>query len=598
MIQWIMGFFGKRGCFYGLICLILALSRGAYPQTQEIIPLSSEIYREMDALYLLRGLGSPSSSRPWTAAEALAALERVDAAGPRLGEQALHDHIAAEISRLPRLALGDSVHLDANFETAFEVYAHTNDRDYVTEPDWLYGYEERKPLFLLSAEMAAGKWFYVFTDLRYGRNRFLEGDIRRDETALPGGMGALIPPQDTFQGGLLFPVWSWAYSRPVLTNVIPRTWDFDFQWPKRAVFAVGGNHWTLNLSRDKIRWGSGHTGNFIIDDHTDYQDFARFSVFTERFKYEWLNVFFISYPYNSGLIDSGGLMEETFRILMAHRLEFRILKSLSFSISENIMYQDRNLNFRYFNPAFIYHNLWDRSRFNAIAQGELEFTFAPGFKVYGQFVIDQLRAPDEDAGQSDAYGVLAGFEHARTLGKGVLTISLEGAYTTPLLYRRDKVDFLMITKNETLGAWESFYVDYIGYPYGGDAAVLQLDAAYLLPGDAVVSARFLGMIHGRMNFFISHNSEGDNTEKANLPDHTPSGGRDQREMTFIASFRGDRKIPQPLSWLNLSTWARLDLITKGNKLMYSRTGIGEDLVYHRGGVSTDLQFTIGLALRL
>jgi hypothetical protein len=584
--------------FLVLVPLVLFSAAGLYPQGQEIIPLSSEIYGELDALYLIQGMAPPSAARPWTVNEALLVLGRIDESLLNSGEASLYDHIASELSRPLRLGLGSLVRLDANMELALEAYTHTNSGDYVNETDWIYGYEERRPLVFLSVETAVGTWFYLFTDIRYGRNRFLEADEYRKADALPGGLGALIPPSDPSSSysppalleELSFPVRSHAYSSYFLTNVSGFS-DFDFQWPKRAVSSAGGGHWNLSLARDRINWGNGHTGNFIVDDHVDFQDFARFSIFTERFRYEWLNVFFMTYPYGLGT-------EESFRILMAHRLEFRFFKSLSLALSESVMYQDGRINLRYFNPAFIFHNQWERSRFNAIAQGELDFTFARGFKAYLQFALDQMRAPAEDDSQSAAWGALAGIEHARLAGAGVFTASLEGAYTTPLLYRRDKVDFLMITRCETVGAWDSFRFDYIGYPYGGDAIVLQLDASWRRPGIGALSARLFGMIHGKMNPFISHNDRGDNTGKANLTGLSPSGGEDKRELTLVSSLRGDRIIPWPLRRLSLSAWAQLDLLLQRNKLMYSLSGTGEDLVYHKDGPSADLQFSLGMGLRL
>jgi hypothetical protein len=562
--------------------------QGGYPQTQEVIPLSSVIYEEMDALYLLKGMGSPSGARPWTVTEIMVMLDRIDPFGLNRVERRLYDHITSDASKPLRLGLDKHTRLDVNLELTFEAYTHTNSTEYVLDTDWIYGYEARKPMALLSLELAVGSFMYIYTDLQYGRNRFLEADLRRDLGALPDGVGAVIPPASTAE--VSFPIRSWAYSKPVLTNFILQTRDFDFSWPKRAIMSVGGKHWNLSLARDKVHWGNGHSGNFVIDDQVDFNDFARYSVFTGRFRYEWLNVFF-PMPYtNNG--------DETFKILMAHRLEFRILKSLTFAISENVMYQDNAFNVRYVNPAFIFHNLNDRSLFNAIAQIELDFTFLPGFNLYTQWVIDQAKAPNEDTSQSDAYGFLVGIEHARGLGPGVLTSSLEGAYTTPLLYRRDIVDFLSVRTYDVIGAGEHVHFDYIGYPFGGDALVLQLDTAYLLPGVGSISARFLGMLHGKMHFFVSHNDEGKNTQKANLDASTPSGREDEQELTFAASLRGNYLIPPVVSWLAISTWAQLDVVVKHNKLMYSESGIGEALLYHKPGIATDLQFTIGVGLKL
>ncbi|HEY9053747.1 MAG TPA: hypothetical protein VIO60_02900, partial [Rectinemataceae bacterium] len=49
--------------------------------SQEMLPLSSPVYEEMDILYLASGLGTPSDSRPWTKTEASLILSRVERRG-------------------------------------------------------------------------------------------------------------------------------------------------------------------------------------------------------------------------------------------------------------------------------------------------------------------------------------------------------------------------------------------------------------------------------------------------------------------------------------------------------------------------------------
>ena len=63
---------------------------------------------------------------------------------------------------------------------------------------------------------------------------------------------------------------------------------------------------------------------------------------------------------------------------MIHTLEFRPIDSLYILISEDLMYRmasDQALDLSFFNPAYIYHNLNNRSIFNAIAY--LEVKWAP-----------------------------------------------------------------------------------------------------------------------------------------------------------------------------------------------------------------------------
>ena len=533
----------------------------------------------MDALYLLRGLGSPSTARPWTANEAQMILERIDRLSLSPGEQELYDFIAAEISRPLRFSLDDAFSFGAKLDLALEAYAHTNSSDFVLNEDWIYGYEKRQPLAKLSLEMGLYQWLYIFTDLEYNRNRF----NMRDESRDAPGIGA----ETSFSDSYLFPWRSWAYSKSFITNIPGGTDEFDFDWPKRANITFGGQHWNLSLARDRLQWGRGNSGNFVVDPHRDYDEYFRFSAFSDRFKYEWLNVFYPG-PESS----DGG----SFKFLMAHRLEFRLLPSLSFAVSENVMCRPDNFNPRYINPAFIFHNWYDRDNLNSLASLELDFAPFRGYRFYTQAAFDQIRAPWEDDSEPSAWGILAGVEHVRPVLSGILSLSLEGAYTTPLLYRRDLVDFITLGVTDVNNVDQNLVFDYTGYPYGGDAMVLQFDANYRLPGAALLHARLFGMIHGKMNFFVSHNKDGDNSGLANLQDQTPSGSGDEREYTFGATLAGNYTIPQPVSWLKVSAWAEIDYIFKKNKLMLS--GSGGDMVYHEKGGTSDFQFSLGIGLSL
>ena len=564
------------------ICFFLSWSL-VFGQSQEVLPLSSSVYDEMDTLYLLRGLGTPSSARPWTVSEAGLILERIPSSSLNKQEQALYDSIAGEISKPLRFFQDSSFRFDVKLDLALEAYAHTNTDDYVLNEDWNYGYEERQPLARVSLEMGLSSWFYVITDFGYNRNRLNEKDQFRNANDLQQGIGS----EALFNA--VFPWRSWAFSKAFLTNVPTGLDQFDFDWPKRANITVGGEHWNLSIARDRIQWGRGYSGNFVVDSHRDYDEFFRFSAFSRNFKYEWLNVF-----YPEPVI--GG--KSSFKFLMAHRLEFRILPSLVLAVSENVICRQENFSPRYLNPAFIFHSWYDRDNFNSLAHLELDFTPFKGYRFYTQAAFDQILAPWESDNEPPSWGIIAGVEHARPLLSGVLSVSLEWAYTTPLLYRRDLLDFILLTNTVTNGVSQNLSFDYTGFPYGGDVILLQLDAKYRLIGSAFIHARFFGMIHGKMNFFVSHNTDGRNTGWANLQDTTPSGEEDEREYTLAFSLGGNYVIPQPVSWFKISVWAELDCFFKKNKLMLSETGNNEDIVYHKKGWSPDFQFVLGVGVSL
>ncbi len=112
--------------------------------------------------------------------------------------------------------------------------------------------------------MAFKDFLYIYSDLQYGRNRFREGDdfgrfnLDEDDGIIENPLG---------DGKYL--ITSSIYNRTFLTNWMSKTYDLDFQTPKRALISTGGDNWNLSLSRDTIRWGNGHSGNFVISDHDD-----------------------------------------------------------------------------------------------------------------------------------------------------------------------------------------------------------------------------------------------------------------------------------------------------------------------------------------
>ncbi|MDY4609645.1 MAG: capsule assembly Wzi family protein [Sphaerochaetaceae bacterium] len=564
---------------FALACAGTLFAAGPY---SEMIPLSSPVYRDMDDLYAVMGIGTPSNARPWSKGEAWHILARVDADALRGVFRTLYDHLANEIRPGLRWQFSDGFGLGLGFESNIEMHAHSNGKDFGKDTDWVYRFEERRPFLKAWLDFGVKDFLYTYVDLRYGMGRTNPHDTVVHLESLPGwvGVGAIIP-RNVGAGTTNYVTHSAVYSKGVSCNVPPTSAAFDFEWPKRAVFSLGGMFWNVSLARDRIDWGNSHIGNFIVDDHVDFHDYFRFVAFTDHFKYDWLNLFFDTNPVG------GEAMISEVRMLMAHRLEFRPWDWLTFAISENVMYRAPSADFRFINPSFIFHNLNNRSMFNAIAHAELDIMLYQGLNLYGQFVLDQAKAPNESAAQADAWGILGGVEYAHVLGPGVLSSSLECAYTTPCLYRRDGVDFLMYRKYFTLGYSYILHFDYIGFPYGGDAQVLQWEVSYRMPGYGAVTLSLMGMRHGEMNMFKSHNMGDDNDGYPNYVGRTPSG--DVIDESLTVSLSGTYGIPRFSNWVGMSVWSRLDWVGRRKYTRSSRT---------YGAGSSDCQFTLGLRIAL
>ena len=555
----------KKYLVVSLIILFLALTLYA-GQDQVIVPLSSSVYQDMDLLYVLEGLGRPSTARPWSVGEARKLLDSANTSK----HSELYKAIEEKLTIKPTIAFDDEFAIGLSATINTELYAHSNGEEFGSEHDWVRGFIDRKPLLKLDLDLYMGSNFYIHSDLQYGRNRFNSQD---SYPSYHDGIGAIIPPNT----GRVVTSATYLYSKPFLTNILPfsQSYDIEFETPKRALISLGNGPWSAVFGRDRLSWGNGKSGNFIIGDHTDFHEFARFKYFSNYFSYDWLNIFLPTNP------SGGEKPDESIRIYMTHRLEFNLFNRMTLVLSENVMYANDVLDFRYLNPAFIYHNLNNTSMFNAIAHAEVDISIINGLNAYGQYVLDQARAPNEQDNKADASGFLVGVEYAHELKAGVLQTSLEFAQTTPVLYRRADVDFLMFRKYFTHGNPDGpgylLALDYIGYQYGGDTRLLQFDLGYRLPPSLDIGFKMILMQQGVVDILYSNENIED------IRGRTPSGGIIKERM--ILSLAG--RYEYPLSFADLSFWTQLDWVGK-------RTFTKSSSSY--AGYGSDLQFTLGMGI--
>jgi hypothetical protein len=163
----------------------------------------------------------------------------------------------------------------------------------------------------------------------------------------------------------------------------------------------------------------------------------------------------------------------------------------------------------------VLHNLYRTSNSNSLLTFELDYSPIPSLNLYGQVAIDEFRLPviedapaDDDFAPPDRYGLMLGAKTAMALGPGMLSASLEGVWTDPYLYLRGNKGQI---QGETAGInyGNSFIVatryhnnevyaveDFLGYRWGGDAIVVNLNAAYRVFGRWNAGVNLMVMIHG------------------------------------------------------------------------------------------------------
>lgn len=573
-----------------IMCLLSSMTflMSSDMQNSRMIESASPLYEYVDALYSLCGFGKPTTNRPWSEAEARQIISLVDSR--RLDETGLK--LLAEAQKLindkRRFIINDEFSMSAGADFTYELYAHRNE-DFCLESDWARGYSKRKPLIHFSFDFAASDFFYTYFDVNYQFGRASHLDeynyySSSDKISLDGYVGSYkLAPTAHYVSKSHF------FSSALISNFYTDTYDFSFIWPKRAIFSFGGKNWNISLNRDRLKIGDSHIGNLLVDDYTDYNDFCRLSVFVNGFRYDWIAMFF------NTLTSSSETMTEESRMFLIHTLEFRIWDRLSLKVSENVMYKYEVMDFQFLNPAFIYHNLNNRSMFNAIAYIEATMQLCRGLNLYGQYIMDQARAPHEGPEQSDASGFIAGIEHTAALSKGLLGSYAEFVCTMPLLYRRDKVDFIKVSRyyhQNKLGipGVESGHIpffEFIGLQFGGDTIALKVGADYTIPGLLKASAACLLLEHGEMTLYKSHSVSGKNDDDANYPGSTPSG--DFSTRAILLSAYASINLERMLKWPGVSAEAELDWI---GRWKHSRAS-GE-----YSEQKTDTQLSLGVTVAL
>ena len=540
-----------------LVILFLITVSSAFASTDaRFIERDSPLYAEMDALYALSCLASPNTNRPWTESQARLYLSKIDYDSLSDAGKELYKSIEIEIEKGLRWEFDDGFSLSGGITFSNEIYAHTNS-EFDREEEWVRSWTDREPLIRLWGEVSSGSMFYTAADIlyRYGRAA-MEDDygLLKDIMTTDGYIGSyhLSDP-----GKTPYIISSKYFSEKLATNFFTNTQNFSFIWPRRAVFSFGGERWNVSFSRDRMKLGKSHIGSLLVDDHSDYTDSIRTTFFNKYFTYDWILL-----PLNTLTSHSEDPVEES-RVYMIHTLDFRILDKVSLKISENVMWKYSNFDLGYLNPSFFYHNLNNRSMFNALAYIEVNASLFKGFTLYGQYAMDQARAPHEGDSQSDAWGMSVGGEYTFSLGKSVFTAYSEYLLTSPLLYRRDGVDFIKVSRyyhqgsdNDTYGHIPFF--EYIGYRYGGDTSTLKTGVTYIYP--SMVEAEFSVQLmeHGDMNIYKSHNKEGKNKGNANIGGSTPTG--DDVLRAIIISLKGEVDFSSILAWPGISIYGEADWI--------------------------------------
>lgn len=467
----------------------------ALPSESMVIPLDSPFYDSFDTLSNALG-NQVNKTRPYTYGEAGMYLAMIESESLNNQEKELFN----DLMEMTKTEDNDEsiMSYDWNMHLNAEVYAHTNltfkDRvdflnDDFSEVEFPYSNEDK------------------FMTWDRDKPHFIDMDfsLTFDDTI---SLLFRLPISNTVHTGVP------SGSRYLMTNIpflaspfdfsVNSFQDFSMNFPYRANISIAGDWYSIILGREQYVFGSGESGNFIIDDALPYHNALSLSLFTEKFKYN----FFISFfPHPSQYIDAEKSIgrneyatdmvfdqnENAFtgiKMFMSHRFEWMTENNRNrFSITEGIMYQNENgiLDLQVLNPMMLFHNMYIAGNSNSILQFEMDRTLSKGFNLHLAIAVDDLNIPFEDTDGSEkrpnALGLQFGVRTSHSSGGGFLKSNIEFTYMSPYFYLRDgkensyPLDFVVAIRNQRSAA--GIYDLYtIGYPNGGDQVIALLGLEY------------------------------------------------------------------------------------------------------------------------
>jgi len=509
--------------------------------------VDSEVYQAIKALYISQGLALPSTTGPWSEAELILMLDRIDSVKLRNSEITVYNFALEKLNESKK-------YFKFGLEASLEMRTHANTEDFTTEDDYIRPWSYTKPLLNLDFD-------FFMSDIAYG---YLGLPISAQiyNATVPGSDGK---PNHLF-------VSSTGYgTHPFSINVFgvpPNNGIGTFAFgdvPYRAFVTAGGDSWNVVVGRDRLSWGPGESGNFIVGDHIQYHNSFRTAWFNDKIKWTF-NISSFQYPgnyyeqyriphpdpelraqgkYYYGSKDDvyiqqywseaeyvGWHIEDStkddalggWNLFIAHRLEWRIFNKVNMALTEAVMEQVPNgqvPDLTAFIPSMILHNIYRKSLTNSIVSIEADWSVIPRLNIYAQVVVDEFTMPGEKSASEDspgspaAFGYMLGAKTALPVHKGMLSGFFEAVYTDPYLYLRSKgqgspiggiykaqgagergVNFIVANRyREASGAFV-YPENFLGYRWGGDAVVLNAGATYRSFGNWEAGAKIFFMAHG------------------------------------------------------------------------------------------------------
>ena len=255
-----------------------------------------------------------------------------------------------------------------------------------------------------------------------------------------------------------------------------------------GIVGLRSRHFEVRLGRDQAHWGPGQ-GSVVLSDYGTVFDQAQVRATLGPVQYTYLLARFLN---NETVPASGGASRRS-RYGVFHRLAIHATETLEFTLFEGVIMGADTTGASRFDPAYLNPAVVFRpverdigSGGNAVLGVGGSWIPTPGARVYGQFMLDELRVSEiGNAWWGNKWGWMLGL-HLAEPGVPHLSARMELARLRPYLYSHR--------------ASASAYMhmgDGVGHPAGPNSLDLSLFLDYEPPGRWRAFLTAAATLHGR-----------------------------------------------------------------------------------------------------
>ena len=415
--------------------LILLLSASLSASSMKLYDRYSDEYRMLSKICVLSGVVGPSSATPVTENEMIIAFERGD-------RSKLNQHFRSEYGKLKEILYRSADSFSYDFDITFSPQLFlTRDQDSIRRKQFFIDSNQEDPFLSIGAKLEFGKHLYIEALYPVMNARTVHGT------------------DNTIDSGLAYTSFDFLFnfrnnSFNVLTITDPVVPMFA-EFPIVARAAVGADWFSFVIGRSRQQFGNGFTGNLIIGDNFDYQEFMKITASSSFLTYTLDLTQFDTQVEKNGVIETmrphiSGMHNG--RIM--HRVDAnvldraRVVANLGFAF-----YADEIADFRLLFPLMNTHawnNFRDEPRLdsdadfydeaNNIAGIEAEWVIMPGLRAGLQFALDQYQAPNEGDEVPSALALMANSAYMLAFRNFDVDLYVEGVFTSSGMYMNYKYD--------------------------------------------------------------------------------------------------------------------------------------------------------------